>query len=66
MTDDETSFHTTDDKKFVSGSNVYRHGRPGELDFSVESLNLDESWPDSERPSTVERALSIVSVFVSV
>ena len=54
MTDDKELVHTSDDVRFLSGSNVYRHGRPGELGCSVESLSLDESWPDSEQASTIE------------
>jgi len=52
--DGDVVFDTADDDKFLSGSNVYRHGKPGELGYSVESLSLDESWPDSEQTSTVE------------
>jgi len=55
--DDETSFHRAaddDNDQFMNGSNVYRRDRPGELGYSVESLSLDESWPDSERSTTVE------------
>jgi len=54
MPGDEALFDTSEDRKFLSGSNVYRRGQPGELGCSVESLSLCESWPDSERPSTVE------------
>jgi len=54
MINDEASCNTVEDNRFLSGSNVYRHSRPGELDYSVESSSLDESWPDSERNSTLE------------
>jgi len=54
MTDDEPLHDTADESMFLSGSNVYLRGRPGELGGSMESSSLDESWPDSERNSTVE------------
>jgi len=54
MTSDEALLDKTADSKFLRGSNVYIRGRPGELGCSVESSSLDESWPDSERTSTVE------------
>ena len=56
LTSDEALSDTAvdNDNKFLSVSNVYRSGRPGELGCSVESLSLDESWPDSERSSTTE------------
>ena len=54
MPGDEALFDTSEDRKFLSGSNVYRRGQAGELRCSVESLSFNESWPDSERPSTVE------------
>jgi len=55
--DDETSLHravSADNEQFMSGSNVYRRNQPGELGNSMESLSLDESWPDSERSSITE------------
>jgi len=54
VTSDEASCLADEDAKFCSSSNVYLRGRPGALGDSVESSTLDESWPDSERPSTVE------------
>ena len=47
-------FDTADNNKFLSGSNVYRRGQTGELGCSLESLSLDESWPDSEQTSVTE------------
>jgi len=56
MTNDGELHNTAEENGFLSGSNVYRHSRPGELGCSAESSSLDESWPDSERNSTIEWA----------
>jgi len=53
-TDDKSSYDRSEENRFLTSSNVYRHSRPGELGCSMESSSLDESWPDSERNSTLE------------
>ena len=52
--DEAVCVSSAEDEEFLSSSHVVRRGRPGELGCSVESSSLDESWPDSERSSTVE------------
>jgi len=54
MTNDDASCNVAEENKFLSGSNVYRHSQLGDLGCSMESSSLDESWPDSERNSTLE------------
>lgn len=39
------------EKNFIKGANVYRMVRSGKLDWSQESLSMNESWPSSEQPS---------------
>jgi len=66
MRNDDPLFATTEDEAFANGSNVYRSSRPGELGCSVDSLSFSESWPDSERPSTVELVQSFCYTFYAI
>jgi hypothetical protein len=47
-----------DDLEFLKGCNVYRRGNAGRCD----SPSLDESWPHSEAPSSVENAKAKKSI----
>lgn len=42
------------DKEFLKGSNVYRPRGAKPLNWSQDSLSFDESWPDSEQPSSLK------------